>query len=311
MTTLSDTTLSDAPGAAPARVAALPWSRLFYWTVRRELWEVRSIYIAPLIAAGVVLFGALLGAAHFSHMIRSMADQDPRFVLAIFLGPSVLAAVAIVITVLIVAVFYCLGALHNERRDRSILFWKSLPVSDLITVLAKASVPLVVMPVVTLVVILITSAVILSLSFAILVASGVNSGPMLSQAPSLGQVLALPYALIVLSLWYAPIAGWLLLVSGWARRAPFLWAVLPPLALGLVEKIAFGSGYVGEMIRYRLSGGLAEAFHVSDQSGPHSMQLGGMDPLKFAECPGLWIGLAFAAAFIAAAVWMRRYREPI
>ena len=50
------------------------------------------------------------------------------------------------LTAFLVGVFYCLDALHGERRDRSILFWKSLPVSDLTTVLAKASVPCRVLP---------------------------------------------------------------------------------------------------------------------------------------------------------------------
>jgi len=312
MTALSDAPLSNAPGEAPA-VAALPWTRLFYWAVRRELWEVRSIYVAPLIAAGVVLFAGLLGTAHFAQTFRSMAARDPRIPIGIFLAPSAIAMTAIVATILIVAVFYCLGALHNERRDRSVLFWKSLPVSDLITVLVKASVPLVVMPIVALAVILVTELVIFALSFSILLSSGIDPAPVLHDLPPFTSVVALPYGLIVLSLWYAPIAGWLLLVSGWARRAPFLWAVLPPMAVGLVEKIAFGTGYVGQMIQYRLSGGLAEAFTIPATAhfDPYAVHLGGIDPLKFAACPGLWIGLVFAAAFIAAAVWMRRYREPI
>ena len=124
------------------------------------------------------------------------------------------------------------------------------------------------------------------------------------------EPLVLLYALVALALWHAPIYGWLLLVSGWARRATFLWAVLPPLAICVVEKIAFNTSY----------------FAIDAEVPPDGLRYGGfrrqtahgtIDPLtqltpgRFLSTPGLWIGLAFAAAFLAAAVRLRRYREPI
>ncbi len=72
--------------------------------------------------------------------------------------------------------------------------------------------------------------------------------------------LVLLYGLIALALWHAPIYGWLLLVSGWARRATFLWAVLPLVAIGIVEKIAFNTSYLASMLKHRMIGFAADAF---------------------------------------------------
>src|SRR4029077_20542018 len=124
--------------------AAVPATRALYWSVRRELWENRSIYIAPLAVAAVALSAFSIGA------IAGIWEKALRLVPAHsseeLARPYDLAAGLMMLTGIIVSVFYCLDALHSERRDRSILFWKSLPVSDLTTVLAKLSIPLVVLP---------------------------------------------------------------------------------------------------------------------------------------------------------------------
>src|SRR5437868_4266200 len=111
--------------ADPATTAAI---RPFYWSVRRELWENRSLYLAPLIAAAFVLLGFLWSAMHFSDGLHSMTSLDLPRQRAVLIGLYSEAAVLIVLTMTIVAWFYCLDTLHSERRDRSILFWKSLPV---------------------------------------------------------------------------------------------------------------------------------------------------------------------------------------
>ncbi len=126
----------------------------------------------------------------------------------------------------------------------------------------------------------------------------------------------LPLLQMVLTLVYVPgrsgalaraDLGWLLLVSGWARRAPFLWAVLPPLALCVIEKIAFDSNRFGAFLAYRL-----EVLHQAFAEQPRgAFALPEPDPAAFLSNPDLWTGLAVAAAFLAAAVWVRRYREPI
>ena len=121
--------------ASPVAAASLP-TRPFYWSVRRELWENRSIYFAPLGVAGVFLIGFLV-----SKMPGLSLDLHHNDAL---LAPYDIVAGLMMVTTMLVNVFYCADALYGERRDRSILFWKSLPVSDLTTVLAKASIPLVV-----------------------------------------------------------------------------------------------------------------------------------------------------------------------
>jgi ABC-2 type transport system permease protein len=201
--------------------------------------------------------------------------------------------------------------LHNERRDRSILFWKSLPVSDLSAVLAKAIIPLVILPLATIVIVCALHLFMLLIGTAALLSHGFNPTPFWTQVPWLRVEMTLLYLLVALSLWYAPIYGWLLLVSAWAKRAPFLWAVLPPLALCLLEKIAFDTSNLGDLLSYRLHGGFSEAFDVSDAHVGHGMMhLPTIDLAQFLSSPGLWVGLVFAAGFMAAAVWMRRYREP-
>ena len=211
---------------------------------------------------------------------------------------------------LVVGVFYCLGALHGERRDRSILFWKSLPVSDLTAVLAKASIPLAVLPAVSFAVIMITQVIMFLINTLALLARGVSIAPLWAQDPVFSNFWALPYGLVVLSLWYAPVYGWLLLVSAWARRTPILWALAPMIGLPLVERLAFGTSYVGDMLKRRLHGGFSEAF-VTPVSGNMQIDFAQPDPMKFLGTPDLWVGLVVVAAFIAGAVWLRRRGEPI
>src|SRR2546428_3832169 len=162
----------------------------------------------------------------------------------------------LIFTVFIVGVFYCLDALQGERRDRSILFWKSLPVSDLTTVLSKAITPVVILPLVTFAITVGTQSIMLLVSTTVLLGSGLSVTALWSHG-SLFQswLMLLHHLLIVHGLWYAPIYGWLPLVAAWARRAPFLWASLPLLAIGVVERIAFNTSHFGTMLAHRMTGG--------------------------------------------------------
>jgi ABC-2 type transport system permease protein len=309
MTTESSVLPETGPDARAAAPAILPATRPFYWSVRRELWEYRSIYVAPLVAAGLVLFGSLIAAISFPHDPRLISDIDVAGMSSQLVKPFGFSAMVVIVTSFIVAVFYCLGALYNERRDRSLLFWKSLPVSDLVAVLAKLSVPMVIMPVVTFVVVMAMQLILLFGGVAALMLNGASPAALFTHLPVAQMVLVLAYGLVVMALWYAPIYGWLLLVSAWAKRAPFLWAVLTPLALTVVEHIALRTHYLVAIIGDRLAGGFTHAFGDWSQ-GPNAPELPQIDLIGFLGTPGLWIGLAVAAAFLAAAVWMRRYREP-
>jgi ABC-2 type transport system permease protein len=273
-----------------------------YWSIRRELWENRSIYIAPLVIAGVVLIGFLIATIG-----RALAMVDPEQKVVVLAERNHFAASVLVAAAFVVGVFYCLDALHGERRDRSILFWKSLPVSDLTTVFSKASIPLVILPLITFAIVVATQLIMLLLSSAAMLVSGLSAT---TPAPSLlQQPLILLYSLVVIALWHAPIYGWLLLVSSWARRAVFLWAVLPVIAVSILERIAFSTSYFPKMIGHRLVGFRSEAFAGNTHDVIDSVTQ--LTPGNFLSAPGLWIGLAVTAAFLAAAVRMRRYREPI
>jgi ABC-2 type transport system permease protein len=279
----------------------------FFWSVKRELWENKSIYIAPLIVAGVILFGALIGSPHLPERRRSamLLDEVHRQV-AIQL-PYDIVAVILIITAFIVGFFYCLDAFYGERRDRSILFWKSLPVSDRTTVFSKASIPLLVLPPTIFAIVVVTQFIMMLISSAVLAPSGL-SGTTWANFNLLQQSVIIFYGLIVVTLWHAPVYGWALLISGIARRATFLWAVLPPLAIAIFEKITFNTSYFWDLLKNRLGGAGDTAFTFQMHRGLSVDQL---TPLRFLSTPGLWIGLIFAVAFIFAAIRLRRYRGPL
>jgi ABC-2 type transport system permease protein len=281
-----------------------------YWSVRRELWENRSIYIAPLGVAALFLFGFMISLIGLPGKMRAAVVLSPMEQLQLITQPYILAEGLIMATTFIVTIFYCLDALHGERRDRSILFWKSLPVSDFTTVLSKMSIPLVVMPLLTFTITVAVQVIMLLLSSAVLLASGLSPATLWTHLSLFQMWLMLLYHLLTIhALWYAPIWSWLLLVSAWARRAPFLWAVLPPLVVGMVEKIAFNTMHLVGMLRYRMTGGPEGVSFAPD--GMSMDMLAQLTPGQFLISPGLWIGLIIMAAFLASAVRLRRYRGPI
>ena len=265
------------------------------WSVRREVWENRSIYIAPLIV------GAVLGLSAVPATFGGLNSPAHRFS-----SHAELAGAALMGTTLIVAIFYCLDALYGERRDRSVLFWKSMPVSDTTAVLSKMSVPMVILPIVTFVVTVATQFLMLVLSSAVLAMKGESAAPLWS-LPWLQMTAGMLYHLVTVhSLYYAPIFAWLLLVSAWAKRLPFLWAFLPPAAIGIIEKVVFNTTHVASALGSRLSGGMGP----EPQKGS-MMLLWPAHPMEFLTHPGLWVGWAFAAACLTGAVLLRRRRDPL
>ena len=275
---------------APAVITA---SRRMYWSVRRELWEHRSIYIAPLAAAAVSLLGFLTGLTLSPAHRHQPLDVPYEFAAALIMG-----------TGFIVGIFYSLDALYGERRDRSILFWKSLPVSDLTTVLSKFTIPLIILPLLSFVIAVVTQFVMLLLS------SGLSAGTLGARMSFFHLSLMLLYHILTVhGLWYAPLYGWLLLVSAWAPRAPFIWAFLPPFVIWGVEKIAFRTSHFVGMLQYRLTGPDPSA--TTARSGNLMEMMSALTPVQFFSTPGLWVGLAVAVILLATAVRLRRYREPI
>jgi ABC-2 type transport system permease protein len=215
------------------------------------------------------------------------------------------------LTGIVVSVFYCLDALHGERRDRSILFWKSLPVSDINTVLAKASIPLVILPLLIFAITVCMQWLMLLMSSAVLLVSGLSVTVLWTKLSFLRMSLLLLYHVLTAhALWPAPIYCWLLLVSGWPRRATFLWAALPLVAIAGVEQIIFHTWRFAALVGTRLIGAAPTVAPTSPEMFPTD-PMTHILPGSFLSSPGLWIGLAVAAAFLAAAVRLRRYQGPI
>ena len=286
-------------------------TRPFYWSLRRELWENRSIYIAPLIVGAVQVFGFAISTIGLAERRRAVLLLDPAQRRLHIEQPYDLMAMMMIFTVLIVGVFYCLDALHGERRDRSILFWKSLPVSDLTTVLSKITLPLAILPLIVFVMTICVHLIMVLITSAVLVAHGMSPVTTLANVPLFQNWMVLLYGLVALALWHAPIYGWLLLVSGWARRATFLWAVLPFIALLILEKIAFNSAHFAALMKHRLMGFAEEAFDFQGRTHPTVDSFAQLTPGSYLSTPGLWLGLLFAAACLFAAVRLRRSRGPI
>ena len=275
-------------------------TRPFLTLVRRELWEHGSLVWAPLAMALTIVVVSLV-----SVMVKTSVDIDlgedrplpelfgdaekQRGIFSLVMAGLVLPQLLVAF---VVVFFYLLDCLFTERRDRSILFWKSLPVSDAKTVLSKLFVALVAVPLWSWVLSLVVGLVV----FGVLAAqvSGTpaaglgtwHGGTWLTvQAAMLGKMA-------IAALWYLPVAGWLLLVSVLAKRAPFLWATLPFLVISLAERITLGSNEVGALVAQRLFGFREE------------VSLIGEFPLL--ASPGLWIGVAVGAALVYAAIRVRR-----
>ena len=287
-------------------------TRPLYWSVWRELWENRSIYIAPLIVAAVQVFGFAISTIGLAERRRAvLLLDDPVKQRAAIEAPYDMAAMMMIFVVFIVGVFYCLDALHGERRDRSILFWKSLPVSDLTTVLSKAIIPLAVLPAIAFALVICVQLIMLLISSANLLMHGMNLATTWAHFPVFQNWLVMLYGLVAIALWHAPIYGWLLLVSGWARRATFLWAVLPLIVIQIFEKITFGTHYFGKLLQHRLMGFAPHAFGFHGGDHPTIDSLSQLTPGTYLASPGLWLGLLVAAGFLFAAVRLRRYRGPL
>ena len=308
MSSASTTINEFQQGSAPS--LSVP-TRPFYWSVRRELWEYRSIYVAPLVVAVLILIGFLIGAP--SHVVRKLRVAESLSTAQIheaIVGPYNFAAMMLMGVCFLVSIFYCIEAMQGERRDRSILFWKSLPLSDVTVVLSKMSVPLVILPVIAVALTIVTHIGCLVLSVMALKIAGVSAAPLWIHLsfPQMWAMMA--YHMLVLhGLWFAPFYAWMLLVSAWARRLALLWAVLPFVALGMLEKITFNTAHFGHWMLYRLGGAPGANAYPGNEMAMHAWMHLSIGEVLFS--PSLWTGLIAAALFLWLAARVRRNRGPI
>jgi ABC-2 type transport system permease protein len=283
---------------------------------RREFWEHRALWIAPLVMA-VLLIGSAIGGRF---IVSDIPEFTPEQALAILSMTIWAMNVAIFFVAAVVLAFYLLDCLYADRRDRSILFWKSLPVSDAATVLSKLGVALLIVPLATFVLAVFTD---LAVRGILSLRSGsryVSDGFPLWHATTWFKTQALLFVgLLGTILWYAPLAGYLLLVSAWARRNVFLWAVLPPLVLVLLEAIAFRTDRVLDFLGSRLEPGFAGAAGIAVETATVRFKRDSVISLSklwdqldvaplFFNVPMI-LGLVAAAILVYAAIRIRRFRD--
>jgi ABC-2 type transport system permease protein len=290
--------------------------------VRREFWEHRSFVIAPAIVAAILLIGVTFGHVEFgNNSLDKLAS--PEFAskqYSVMTGILSVVALPYLISMGFLTVFYLLDSLYADRKDRSVLFWKSLPVSDRETVISKLVVAAIVLPLMTFAAVLVTNVLFSFIGSLRLssYAEHVNIWSIVWQPSAWFSAHALLlYSLVAMMLWYLPILGWLLLVSAWARRAVILWAVLPPLAIIFLEHVLFETSYVAHLLKDRFIGWFHLAINTN-AAAEHAMVLDGeripmtgrlidaIDPATFFSSPRLWLGIVVAAGFIWLAILLRR-----
>lgn len=283
--------------------------RTFGWLVRRELWEHRALWVAPL---AVAAFATL---AHFgSSLIVSDAERAASLADSASSGEfaSLYRAMmgGTLVTGLIVGVLYSLDALQGERRDRSILFWKSLPVSDSLTVLSKAIIPMVVIPLIVLGIVMVASLLMIVLQSLVWSAHGFDPRGLWARVDLPYLWLVLLYGLPFMALWNAPLYAWMLLVSAWSRRVAFLWAAAPFAAILMVEHGALHYTAAHWMLERRIAGGVLQPFSRDGTGIAWVERLADLDPARIYALPGLWLGVLLAALLLFAAIRARRSRPP-
>jgi len=293
--------------------------------LKRELWEHRSLYVTPAVIALLVALGTVTGQATFSAFDQAVdiamlggsnlsEAQRAVAISAVMTGVSFFFFVGMSF----LTVFYALDALYAERKDRSILFWRSIPCTDFETVLSKLLTVVLVIPLVTFVCIAVTHLVVLTISSIWIGLQGANAGHMIwSAAPLLDNWASTLVFVLAWPLWVSPFIGWFLLVSAFTKRSPFLMAFLPILILPMLEKILIGSSAVTEAFVTRLANmPLFHGFDPSDffEGGKHTVREGIsmfdlLDLSGFFMSPGLWIGIVVCGLLTTAAIYVRRFRD--
>ncbi len=264
----------------------ISWPGRYAWSLRRELWEHPSIWIAPAGAAALCVLGVVI-----ARLAGTAAARESIGILAT--EPYDLTIGVVMLGAYVAAIFYSLDALYGERRDRSVLFWKSMPVSDTATVIAKLTIPMLVIPL---------RASALTMAAVLVVLPLTPAHPPLLRT----SALLLYHLLTVHSLWWAPLFGWLLLVSAWARRAPFVWALAPFFVVGVLERIALGTSRFTDALNARFMTTSPEAIVANGRMPTDSMTR--LTPGVFLSSPGLWVGLGLTIALVSLAVQVRRTR---
>jgi ABC-2 type transport system permease protein len=314
-TTIADVT--GEPAGNPPLPAALPAGRTLLSLVRREFWEHRALWLCPLVVAGLlVLSGMLVHARADADDLARLGPFASNQKVALFTIAQWALSMPLALASGIVLCFYALDCLYAERKDRSILFWKSLPVSDGLTVASKALVAILVVP---LGVYLLAAVTGLAFSAVFTARAALGYAPAVLSWDALEWVRT-QFALLLMTilglLWAAPITGYLILVSALSRRSPMVWAFLPPLVGALLERIVFGTHYLWSFLVYRVAGiwHLLDVEHSDIITKQHGLRPFGtlLDELNWRAAFGsidLWLGVAATVVMLYVAVRLRRYHD--
>ena len=324
------------------------------WLLRREFWEHKgAMFWAPIVVGAAmilfvtatVLYGTTAGTfddkvIHITENGQTTSmrtDMSEAFgglstakkqAVADMVANGYLAAGAPLLLILAAVVFfYCLAALNDERRDRSILFWKSLPVSDTETVLSKVLTAAIVAPLITIAVATFVSLLLLLIVGTAFAFKGVNLFALvLSNRALYLAPLQLLGMLPVYALWALPTIGWLLMVSAWAKSKVFLWAVgVPVITLIIIKWVDYLLGigidlqwFLHNVLARCLLGlipgaylGLAKVDKDLLVNEQHTAVFGAIFQhswLTLSE-PAVWIGAIAGAAMIYAAIRLRRWQD--
>ncbi len=284
------------------------------WLIRREFWENRAIWMIPAIFGTLLILGALFGQISIPRLTTPEQMHEAAAAYQVIVGAMFYVVMSVYAT------WYLLDCLYADRRDRSILFWKSLPISDAKTVLSKLIVGMVLIP---LVYYAVADATALVGAFILSIRARASIGGALWQPDVWWQIQVLwVYCIVTTALWYLPIAGWLMLVSAWAKRAVMLWAVLPPLVAFILERAIVGTQVIGHVLLVRLAGLPYVAFNGANlewTEGKGIVDIDGVpasvwhliNPSGFFTSADTWIGAAVGAALIVAAIQLRTRRTEV
>jgi ABC-2 type transport system permease protein len=287
------------------------------WLIRREFWENRAIWMIPAVFGGLLLLAALFGQVSIPRLTSPQESEQAAAAFLVIVGAMFYLVMGVYST------WYLLDCLYTDRKDRSILFWKSLPLSDATTVLCKLLVGMIIVP---LVYFAAADATALIAAFILSIRARASIGSSLWNGDVwLGVQVLWMYAIVTTAVWYLPVAGWLMLVSAYAKRAVMLWAVLPPLLLYILERVFFGTSTVGHIIARRLTALPAVSFHgmgpnyvwtheggVVDNADSHIPRVWQLiNPSGFFTSAEVWIGAAIGIALIVVAIQLRMRRSEI
>ncbi len=296
--------------------------------LQRELWEHRGIYVAPIVIAILMTLGALTGQVsvngiqHVDVGIVGASNLPENARAAMISGIMIGLSTTFVFAMWILTIFYALDSLYAERKDRSILFWRSIPVTDSETVISKLLTAALVIPLVSFALVLITHLAVFLIGSVWVGVRGGNPWHLIwASAPFFDNWTATLIFMFALPLWLSPFIGWFLFVSAFTKRSPFLTAFLPLAVLPLLEKMIFDTAVFAEAFFVRsvkmplfidlqtMERLFEEGEHFAMVADAELSLLGLMDIGGFLLSPGLWIGIVVCALFTAAAIYVRRYRD--